>query len=60
VPLEFIEGWELFTAIHGGIVQKLTWREWNMLPDNQVWQLMVLLEIVPQVMEAKRVTKAEK
>jgi len=48
------DGWELYVGIQNGIVKPLTMQEWDALPDDVVRQLLVIMEIAPQVAEAKQ------
>ena len=57
--MEFGEGFEIYSAILAGLVQPLRLTEWYQLPDLVVKQLMILMSVVPEVMEAKRKTTAD-
>ena len=54
IPRELSDGWELYVGIQSGIVQPLAMREWDSLPDDVVRQLLMIMEIAPQVAEAKQ------
>ena len=56
LPLELVDGWEFYTAIQSGIMKPLTMSEWFNLEDDIAQQLMMIMEIMPQVIEAKRTT----
>ena len=60
LPPELVDGWEVYTAIQSGMVKPLTLDEWLKLPDDTVRQLQMIMEVMPQVIEAKRVTTASK
>ena len=53
VPPDLADGWEIYSAIQSGIVKPLTLEQWDQLPDPVVWQLMVIMEIVPQIAKVK-------
>lgn len=57
VPPDLVDGWEIYSAIRSGIVQPLTLEQWDQLPDPVVRQLMIIMEIAPQVARAKSETK---
>ena len=48
------DGWELYVGIRSGIVRPLSIGEWDSLPDDVVRQLLMIMEIAPQVAEAKQ------
>lgn len=52
------DGWELYAGIQSGIVRPLSPQEWDELPDDTVRQLLMIMEIAPQVAEAKRAMEA--
>ena len=53
VPPDLADGWEIYSAIHSGIVQPLTLEQWEQLPAPTVWQLMIIMEIAPQIAKVK-------
>ena len=59
VPPDLVDGWEIYSAIQSGIVKPLTLEQWDQLPDPVVRQLMIVMEIAPQIAKAKSETKVK-
>lgn len=60
VPEEVAEGWEIYSSILSGVCKPMSLEDWNALPDDVSDQLMIIIEIVPMVAEAKRTTTVER
>jgi len=59
VPPELDDGWEIYSAIQSGLVNPMSLDDWDKLPDSVVFQLKIIMEIMPQVAEAKSKTTVE-
>jgi len=57
VPIELVEGWEIYSAVRSGMVKPLTLKEWEQLPDIVVKQLLIITDICQQVSEAEMENK---
>ena len=60
LPPELVDGWEIYSAIQSGVVKPLLMNDWFDLPDDTARQIMMIMEVMPQVVEAKRQTTVSK
>ena len=59
VPPDLADGWEIYSAIQSGIVKPLTLEQWDQLPDPVVRQLLIIMEITPQVAKVQSEMKVK-